>query len=73
MPINARWNYPTLMCTPPGRAGGVLPVETVLPLEAEAYAITREGDIWRVTVKHSGEMLYSGPGPVVLVESPAPF
>lgn len=24
-------------------------------------------------VKHSGEVLYAGPGPVVLVESPAPF
>lgn len=45
----------------------------MLPLEAEAYAITREGDIWRVTVKHSGEVLYAGPGPMVLVESPAPF
>ena len=29
--------------------------------------------IWRVTVKHSGELLYAGPGPVVQVESPAPF
>ncbi len=73
MLINAPWNYPTLMCTPPGGAGGVFPTETVLPLEAEAYAITQEGDIWRVTVKHSGEVLYAGPGPVVLVESPAPF
>ena len=55
MPINASWNYPTLMCTPPGRAGGVFPAETVLPLEPEAYAVTQEGEIWRVTVKHSGE------------------
>ena len=54
MPINAPWNYPTLMCTPPGRAGGVFPTETVLPLEPEAYAVTQEGEIWRVTVKHSG-------------------
>ncbi len=67
------WNYPTLMCTPPGRAGGVFPAETVLPLEAEAYAVTQEGEMWRVTVKHSGDLLYAGPGPVVLVESPAPF
>ena len=44
-----------------------------LPLEAEAYAVTQEGEMWRVTVKHSGEVLYAGPGPVVLVESPAPF
>ena len=73
MPINAPWNYPTLMCTPPGRAGGAFPTETVLPLEAEAYAVTQEGEIWRVMVKHSGEVLYSGQGPVDLVESPAPF
>jgi hypothetical protein len=61
------------MCTPPGRAGGAFPTETVLPLEAEAYAVTQEGEIWRVMVKHSGEVLYSGQGPVDLVESPAPF
>ncbi|GDY36330.1 MULTISPECIES: hypothetical protein [unclassified Acidovorax] len=73
MPINAPWSYPTLMCTPPGRAGGAFPTETVLPLEAEAYAVTQEGEIWRVMVKHSGEVLYSGQGPVDLVESPAPF
>lgn len=48
MPMDSPWNYPTLMCTPPGRAGGVFPTETVLPLEAEAYAVTREGDIWWV-------------------------
>ena len=73
MPIDAPWNYPTLMCTPPGRAGGAFPTETVLPLEAEAYAITQEGEVWRVMVKHSREVLYEGPGPVELVESPAPF
>jgi hypothetical protein len=74
MPIDSPWNSPTLMCTPPGRAGGgVFPTETVLPLEAEAYAVTRESEIWRVTVKHAGEVLYSGRGPVVLVESPAPL
>ena len=73
MPINARWNYPTLMCTPTGGTCGVFPTETVLPLEAEAYAITQEGEVWRVMVKHSREVLYEGPGPVELVESPAPF
>lgn len=73
MPIDAPWNYPALMCTPPGEAGGVFPAEIVLPLEAKAYAVTQEGEVWRVTVKHSGEVLYAGPGPVELVESPAPF
>lgn len=73
MPINVPWSYPTLMCTPPGGAGGEFPAEAVLPLEAGAYAVTQEGEVWRVAVKHSGEVLYAGPGPVVLVESPAPF
>lgn len=73
MRIDSPWSYPTLMCTPPGRAGGVFPTETVLPLEAGAYVVTQEGEIWRVMVKHTGEMLYAGPGPVELVESPAPF
>ena len=73
MPIDSPWNYPTLMCMPPGRAGGVFPTETVLPLEAEAYAVTQEGEIWRVMVTHSGGVLDEGPGPVELVESPAPF
>jgi hypothetical protein len=73
MPIDAPWNYPTLMRTPPGGAGGVFLTETVLPLEPEAYAVTQEGEIWQVTGKHAGEVLYAGPGPVELVESPAPF
>ncbi|MNV44274.1 hypothetical protein D3C71_1360280 [compost metagenome] len=73
MTIDAHCNYPTLMCTPPWTIDGVLPTETMLPLEPHAYAVTQEGDIWRVTVKHTGEVLYMGPGPVVLVESPAPF
>ena len=39
----------------------------------QAYAVTQEGEVWRVMVKHSGVVLYEGPGPVELVESPAPF
>ncbi|MBU0747651.1 MAG: hypothetical protein KKB08_10805 [Gammaproteobacteria bacterium] len=73
MTIKSCWNYPTLLCTPPWKIEGVFPTETLLPLEPEAYTITQEGDIWRVTVKHSGEVLYEGPGPLELVESPAPF
>lgn len=73
MTINSPWNYPTLLCTPPWKIEGVFPTETVLPLEPEAYTITQEGEIWRVTVKHSGSVLYEGSGAVELVESPAPF
>ncbi|PVY57910.1 MULTISPECIES: hypothetical protein [Comamonadaceae] len=73
MTINSPWNYPTLLCTPPWKIEGMFQTETVLPLEPEAYTITQEGEIWRVTVKHSGSVLYEGSGPVELVESPAPF
>lgn len=37
---------------PSRKTGGrtaVFPTETVLPLEAEEYAVTQEGEIWRVT------------------------
>ncbi|EER60536.1 conserved hypothetical protein [Acidovorax delafieldii 2AN] len=67
------WNYPTLLCTPPWKVEGVLPSETVLPLEPEAYAVTQVGETWRVAVRHSGEVIYAGPGPVEIVGSPAPF
>lgn len=44
-----------------------------VPQSGARYSITQEGEVWRVMVKHSGEVLYEGPGPVELVESPAPF
>jgi S-adenosylmethionine/arginine decarboxylase-like enzyme len=51
-----------------------MPDEHVLPLEAAAYLVEQvEPDRWTVTVKHSGEVLYRGIGPVEVVESPAPF
>lgn len=66
-------NYPTLLCTPPWKIEGVLPTETPLSLEPEAYATDHDGETWRVTVRHSGEVIYEGAGPVELVGSPAPF
>lgn len=66
-------NYPTLLCTPPWHGNGLLPKEIELPLEPEAYEVAQDGGTWHVTVKHSGEVIYSGDGPVELVESPAPF
>lgn len=42
----------------------MFPAETVLALEAEAYAVMHKGYIWRVTVKHSGVVLYEEPGSV---------
>ncbi|NMM81037.1 hypothetical protein B2J86_08905 [Acidovorax sp. SRB_14] len=71
--MTAPWDYPTLLCTP-GRTGGTaFPRETVLPLEPQAYAMAQDGKAWRVTVRHTGEVIYAGPGPVQLVASPAPF
>jgi hypothetical protein len=51
-----------------------MPDERVLPLEAAAYRVEQvDPDRWKVTVKHTGEVLYLGIGPVEVIESPAPF
>lgn len=64
--------YPTLLRTPTWYGG--MPDEKLLPLEAAAYCVEQTGpDQWTVTVKHTGEVLYRGIGPVTVVESPAPF
>lgn len=64
--------YPTLLRTPTWYGG--MPNELVLPLEAAAYLVEQvEPDRWTVTVKHTGEVLYRGIGPVEVIESPAPF
>lgn len=64
--------YPTLLRTPTWYGG--MPDELVLPLEAAAYRVEQvDADRWTVTVKHAGEVLYRGIGPVEVVESPAPF
>ena len=73
MTTTSPWNYPTLLCKPPWKIEGVFPTETVLPLKPEAYAVIQEGEDWRVAIKHSGAVIYEGPGPVEVVESPAPF
>lgn len=64
--------YPTLLRYPTWYGG--MPDEMVLPLEPTAYLVEQvEGDRWKVTVKHTGEVLYRGIGPVEVIESPAPF
>lgn len=73
MTTTSVWNYPTLLCTPPWKIEGLLPKEKLLPLEPEAYAVMQDGKTWRVTIKHSGEVIYEGQGPVEVVGSPAPF
>jgi hypothetical protein len=71
--VSAPWNYPTLLRTPAGEIKGGFSRETVLLLEPQAYAVAREGETWRVTVKHTGEVIYVGLGTIELVASPAPF
>lgn len=68
MTMEPLWNYLTLICTP-ATPGSVFPTEALLL----ACAITQEDGNWIVTVKHSSEVVYVGPGPVELMESPAPF
>lgn len=64
--------YPTLLRYPTWYGG--VPDEMVLPLEPTAYLVEQvEPDRWKVSVKHTGEVLYRGIGPVEIVESQAPF
>lgn len=64
--------YPTLLRMPTWYGG--MPDEMVLPLEPTAYLVEQVApDRWTVTVKHTGEKLYRGIGPVEVIESPAPF
>lgn len=64
--------HPTLLRTPTWYGG--MPDELVLPLEPTAYHVEQtEQDTWTVTLKHNGEVVYHGIGPVEVVESPAPF
>ncbi|CDN90529.1 hypothetical protein [Hydrogenophaga intermedia] len=48
--------------------------ERRLPLAPEAYAVSRPTpDVWVVRVVATGQEVYRGPGPAVVVRSPAPF
>lgn len=70
--MNAPHDYPTLLRYPTWYGG--MPDEMVLPLEPSAYRVELVGeDRWKVTVRHTGEVLYHGIGPVEVIASPAPF
>lgn len=47
--------------------------ERTLEGEISDYRISRDGDHWTVRHVPTGELIYSGPGPVEIVRSPAPF
>lgn len=62
--------HPTLLRYPSWLV--VVAEEQILPLPPEAYQVT-PGEWWSVRVRETGELIYSGIGPVDVVPSPAPF
>lgn len=48
-------------------------VEQAIPGSVSDYEIDQLGDIWTVTAIPTKHRIYSGPGPVEIVQSPAPF
>lgn len=67
----AAQNHPTLLRMPPWLG---YPEEMALPLPPEAYTIREiQPDWWAVIEAPSGEWIYTGLGPVEVVQSPAPF
>ena len=48
--------------------------ERELPLHISAYAISQpRTDWWEVKIERTGEVVYSGIGPVQVVSAPVPF
>jgi len=63
--------HPTLLRLPPRRD---FHWETLLPLRPADYVVRQRGDDWfEVRVRATGQLVYSGRGPVAVVVSPAPF
>jgi hypothetical protein len=62
--------FPILLCVPGIKepAG-----EHILPLGVEDYQVIQQGDLWKVVVKATGELIYAGPGPATVRRSRAPF
>lgn len=64
-------DHPTLLNMPPWIGW---PEVRILPLPVEAYVVRQKAPDWfEVRERDSGEMIYSGIGPVEVVRSPAPF
>lgn len=62
---------PTLLRMPSWLGLGIHE-ERELPLEVGDYKVT-PGERWTVTSLKTGDAVYSGIGPVEIVQSPAPF
>ena len=64
--------HPTLLRVP-----GLPPTmveERIVVLPPEAYQVScPTPDIWVVTIRGTGVVMYRGPGPVEVLRSPAPF
>ncbi|WP_295855899.1 hypothetical protein [uncultured Xylophilus sp.] len=70
--------HPTLLTNPHIRVVGLsdcgLDREThILDLPAAEYVIHQNGAHWQVRRKDTLALVYSGPGPVDVTTSPAPF
>jgi hypothetical protein len=67
--------HPTLLRRPEldliGRAG--LIAEDILPKPPEAYRVASDGEWWTVREVDTAAIVYSGPGPVEVLQSRAPF
>ncbi len=67
--------HPTLLRRPEldliGRVG--LIAEDTLPKPPDAYLVASDGAWWTVREVATAEIVYSGPGPVEVLRSRAPF
>lgn len=64
-------DHPTLLRHPtPGLLGWS---ETVLAGAVDDYRAGQDSNRWTVRHVPTGELIYSGPGPVEIVRSPAPY
>lgn len=61
---------PLLLCVP-GEAGRF--DERALALPEWRYTVEQRSEVWTMTVRCTGEVIYTGPGPVEVRGSPAPF
>lgn len=69
--MNSNYEHPTLLRMP---AWFGFPEERALPLAPDAYALKEVSpDWWEVRASGSGELIYSGLGPVQVGRSNAPF
>lgn len=65
-------DHPTLLRRPSFGAWKA-PVEEILQGLPEDYEVHQVSEIWTVTAKVQGVVVYAGPGPVEVFRSPAPF